>query len=93
MSAIHIQGSVPVTNSEFDPQSSSSEEEEETWDDWVSDSESTPCKSLFVDEVFPSAEAALQNDRYKYNFDLNATCSSLGMFVFSVEKTNIKQVN
>ncbi|KAF8529315.1 S-adenosyl-L-methionine-dependent methyltransferase [Hysterangium stoloniferum] len=79
MSTIHVRGAAAPANSESDSQSSSSGDAEETWDDWVSESGSTPCKSLFDDQVFPSAEAALQNDRSKHDFDLDATCSKLGL--------------
>lgn len=79
MSAIHIQGSAPVY-SESDSQGSSSEEEEENWSDWISESGKAPCKSLFDDEVFPSVESALEHDRTKYNVDVQELSTRLGIF-------------
>ncbi|KAF8194371.1 arginine N-methyltransferase 3 [Mycena galopus ATCC 62051] len=47
-------------------------EEEETWDDWVSDSmQQRPCRSLFEDKVLPSMEAAVAYDKETHGFDLD----------------------
>ncbi|KIY60815.1 arginine N-methyltransferase 3 [Cylindrobasidium torrendii FP15055 ss-10] len=59
--------------------SSSSDGEEETWDDWVSDSAKQPCQSLFDEESFPSAQEALAHDKSTHSFDLDAACSKLAL--------------
>lgn len=69
---------------EEDPCSSSGEEEEDqdedlTWEDWVSDPESKrPCKSLFDEKELPSATAAVEHDKATHGFDLERICTSLG---------------
>jgi protein arginine N-methyltransferase 3 len=53
-------------------------DEEETWDDWVSDSmEHRPCRSLFEDKVLPSVEEALAYDKGTHGLDLDALCGRL----------------
>ncbi|KAF8587688.1 S-adenosyl-L-methionine-dependent methyltransferase [Ramaria rubella] len=74
--SIHIKGTAPP-NSESGSCSSSSEDDDDNWDDWVSDSNIKSCKSLFDDDVFPSAVDALQSDKLNHGFDLEATCSKL----------------
>ena len=56
---------------------------EETWDDWVDD-EPRPCKSLFGEDVLPSAADALKHDRSAHGFDLGETCKRLGECLVSV---------
>lgn len=62
---------------------SSSEDEDDgdlTWEDWVSDSGSKrPCKSLFEDTAFPSVAEALDHDKKTHDFELDQTCSRLGV--------------
>lgn len=61
-------------------QSSESEDEQDlTWEDWVSDSlENRPCKSLFdQDKTFPSVPEALNHDKSTHGVDLDAICSKL----------------
>lgn len=65
--------------------SSSSEDEEDeadlTWEDWVSDSiEDKPCRSLFENKVFPSVSEALKHDKTTHGFDLDQTCTKLGVW-------------
>ncbi|KAE9402260.1 S-adenosyl-L-methionine-dependent methyltransferase [Gymnopus androsaceus JB14] len=43
--------------------SSSGEDDEETWDDWVSDSVTKYCRSLFDDKTLPSVEGILAYDK------------------------------
>ncbi|EGN97901.1 hypothetical protein SERLA73DRAFT_91051 [Serpula lacrymans var. lacrymans S7.3] len=62
------------------PSASDSEDDEEdnNWDDWVSDQVAhQPCESLFEDRRFPSTTEALAFDKSTHNFDLEATCSRL----------------
>ncbi|KAL0960565.1 hypothetical protein HGRIS_005602 [Hohenbuehelia grisea] len=54
-------------------------DDDQTWDDWVSDSAQQPCKSLFDDQVFRSAEECLAHDKAKHEFDLDQTCSKLSL--------------
>ncbi|PBK95719.1 S-adenosyl-L-methionine-dependent methyltransferase [Armillaria gallica] len=63
------------------PSQSSSDEddEDETWDDWVSDSARQPCRSLFEEKSFPSVEEALKYDNATHSFDLNGTCAKLSL--------------
>lgn len=65
-------------NSESDCASSESDDEDQTWDDWVSDSLiQQPCRSLFEDKTFPSVEETLLHDRHAHGFDLSNFCSAL----------------
>lgn len=62
-------------------QGSSGEDEEEdlTWDDWVSDSaDKRPCWSLFEEKVFPSVDEALKNDKEIHGIVLEEFCGRLG---------------
>ena len=77
--SIHIRGR-PLQEPVLDSQSTSSaDDSDENWDDWVSDSATNPCKSLFDDGVFPSAADALQSDKSKHRFDLESLCIKLGL--------------
>ena len=59
--------------------SSSDDEEDQTWDDWVSDSMSNrPCKSLFEEKDFSTVGAAVEHDKTVHNFDLEQLCARLG---------------
>lgn len=76
----HIEDQSPRDDPE-DCSSSSDEEniEEETWEDWISDSlTQRPCKSLFDDQNFPSVDAALEHDKTAHKFDLEQFCKRLG---------------
>ena len=70
-----------INNHETESGSSQSSEDEQdlTWEDWVSDSlENRPCKSLFDQEKsFPSVTDALQHDKSVHGVDLDAICSTL----------------
>lgn len=58
--------------------SSEEEEDDQTWDDWVSDSnDKQGCRSLFDDKLLKGAEEALLYDKKVHGFDLNETCSKL----------------
>jgi len=76
--SIHIPAT-PPQNSDSDSFSSSSDEDDQNWEDWISDSATKPCKSLFDDAVFPSAAEALQYDKSVHQFDLDDVCSKLCM--------------
>ncbi|KAI0322098.1 protein arginine N-methyltransferase [Amylostereum chailletii] len=69
-----------VSDNETDTDSSAAgpEEEEETWSDWVSDSEQ-PCKSLFEDKTLPSVADALAHDQTVHGFDLQAVSTKLAL--------------
>ncbi|KAG7444182.1 S-adenosyl-L-methionine-dependent methyltransferase [Guyanagaster necrorhizus] len=59
--------------------SSDEDDDDQTWDDWVSDSARQPCRSLFEEKSFPSVEEALKYDNVTYGFDLNGTCAKLSL--------------
>jgi len=61
-----------------DSDSSESTSEEETWDDWVSDSATrVATKSLFDDQVFASVTEALEHDKEAHGFALEEVCKKL----------------
>ncbi|KAL6300670.1 S-adenosyl-L-methionine-dependent methyltransferase [Sparassis latifolia] len=72
LSANHLHPS--ESGSESDGHSSSSQEEDEdlTWEDWVSDSvDNRPCRSLFdQDKTFTTVAEALNHDRLVYGVDV-----------------------
>ena len=68
-----------INNSESGSSPSSEDEQDLTWEDWVSDSlENRPCKSLFDPEKeFPSVAEALNHHKSVHGVDLDAICSKL----------------
>lgn len=65
-----------------DPESGSESEgdDDQEFGDWVSDSaDRQPCKSLFGDDVLPSAAEAVAHDKQTHGFDLDALSKKLGM--------------
>jgi protein arginine N-methyltransferase 3 len=65
--------------------SSDQEDDDQNWDDWVSDSfAKQSCKSLFDEKTFLSVEDVLRYDQSNYAFDLRDTCSSLCSHLFSI---------
>lgn len=81
LSAHHLEDvpSEPDSAPDLSSSSDGEDEEDQTWDDWVSDSmEKQPCKSLFGEDVLPSATEALAHDKSAHGFDLEQTCSRLG---------------
>ncbi|KAI0060468.1 S-adenosyl-L-methionine-dependent methyltransferase [Artomyces pyxidatus] len=59
---------------------STGDEAEETWSDWVSDSEDRlPCTSLFEDKTLSSTAEALAYDKKIHNFDLTSVCKQLAL--------------
>lgn len=60
-------------------ESGSSDTNDETFDDWVENE--IPCRSLFDDVDLPSVQDAINYDREKHNFDVNATLNKLGEHV------------
>lgn len=68
-----------------DDDESSSGDEDDTWEDWVSDSiEKQPCKSLFDDTTLPSAAEALEHDTKTHGCDLNEVYTKLGALLACV---------
>lgn len=61
--------------------SSSESDNDQTWDDWVSDSAPQNCKSLFDDKVFPTVDAVSQYDKETHQFDLADVCKTLCMYI------------
>lgn len=84
----HLSEPLASIDSEQDSHSGSSssedEEDDQTWDDWVSDSAPKSCTSLFDKEKsFDSVEKALEYDKDVKGFDLQGTCQRLCTF-FSI---------
>jgi len=63
------------------PRSISSEEDEDlTWEDWVSDSlNKRPCKSLFDETKFVTVEEVVNYDKYTHGFDLDEVSKRLAL--------------
>ncbi|KAH8104934.1 S-adenosyl-L-methionine-dependent methyltransferase [Phellopilus nigrolimitatus] len=60
--------------------SSTGDDDDENWDDWVSDSQNKrPCLSLFDGSEQSSAAAALAYDKEKFSVDLQALIERLGL--------------
>ncbi|KZT35410.1 S-adenosyl-L-methionine-dependent methyltransferase, partial [Sistotremastrum suecicum HHB10207 ss-3] len=80
----HLSEPLASIDSEQDSHSGSSssedEEDDQTWDDWVSDSAPKSCTSLFDKEKsFDSVEKALEYDKDVKGFDLQGTCQRLSL--------------
>lgn len=60
--------------------SSSSDIDDDRWDDWISDS-NEECKALFDDKFFPSVRAAAAYDKEIHNFVLDDVFKALCEFV------------
>lgn len=78
--SLHFSAQDVVINTPESGSSQSSEDEQDlTWEDWVSDSlENRPCKSLFdQDKEFPSVTESLNHDKLAHGVDLDAICSKL----------------
>lgn len=59
--------------------SSTGEDDDQNWDDWVSDSHrDQECQSLFDDVKLPVVEEVVSYDKEKHGFDLYQVCSKLG---------------
>ena len=73
---------IPDPDESLEAGSSSSEsegdEEDQNWDDWVSDSNQQQCRSLFDETLLPSVDAAVKHDISIHSFDINETSSKLG---------------
>ncbi|KZT63364.1 S-adenosyl-L-methionine-dependent methyltransferase [Daedalea quercina L-15889] len=72
---------VSADNSESGSSQSSEDEQDLTWEDWVSDSiENKPCKSLFDQEkTFQSVPEAASHDKLVHGVDLDVICSRLSL--------------
>lgn len=81
----HISG----PNSDLEDFSSSSDDgddEDETWDDWVSDSNTRQgCKSLFDERILSCVEDAVTYDRENYKVDINELCRRLCKFSINID--------
>lgn len=78
LQATHIQPSQAEPH-DSEGESSSEDEEDQTWDDWVSDSMSNrPCKSLFEDRTFDTVQEALAHDEATHGFSLKDVTTKLG---------------
>lgn len=67
----------------MDSSSSTGGDDDQDWDDWVSDSvEKQECPSLFDNTMLPSAVEAIAYDREKHGFDLDHVCSQLREYDF-----------
>lgn len=65
------------------------EDGDEAWDDWEGgegEEDEEPTKSLFDDQVLPSAEAALQHDVVQHGFDLRQYAMQVRQRPFVQEK-------
>jgi protein arginine N-methyltransferase 3 len=72
-------------DTESDSGSSVLDDDDQDWDDWVSDSfAKQPCKSLFDEKTFPSVKDALLHDRSDHGFNLSDFCSRLCLYFFSI---------
>ncbi|TRM62093.1 S-adenosyl-L-methionine-dependent methyltransferase [Schizophyllum amplum] len=58
---------------------SESGDDDQTFDDWVDDDASVPCRSLFDDTVSASAEESLKYDEKTHGFDLQAIATRLSL--------------
>ena len=58
--------------------STDSDDDDQNWDDWNSDSYPQTCKSLFDDKTLPSVKEALQYDKVTHGFDLFETYKRMG---------------
>ncbi|KAG6337383.1 hypothetical protein ID866_1706 [Astraeus odoratus] len=65
--------SQPGSNSDDFP------EEDNNFDDWVSDHLSRPCRSLFDDKNFPTAEGTIQYDESVHGFNLIGIFTQLNL--------------
>lgn len=66
-------------------ESSGFDDDDQNWDDWVSDSLiQVPCLSLFEEKRFPSVEETLSYDCTTHGFDLNSTCMKLCQHCHSI---------
>ena len=69
-------------NSDSEESSASSDDEnDETWDDWVSDSNTRQgCKSLFDEKILSCVEDAVTYDYENYKVNINELCKRLCKF-------------
>ena len=78
--SVHLPAPAHISDQIDDDDDSASEndDQDQTWDDWVSDSNvEQQCKSLFDDTVLPSVEAVLAYDKETYHFSLDEVCKRL----------------
>ena len=78
---------ISAPNSDLEDSSASSEgEDEETWDDWVSDSNTQQgCKSLFDEKILSCVEDAVAYDRENYKVDIIELCKRLCKFPIDID--------
>ena len=77
--SVHLAG--PVSDNDHQSGSSDEDDNDDNWDDFAEDSiAQQPCVSLFEDKTFPSVTEALENDKSKYNFDIDKLCSRISAY-------------
>lgn len=80
--SIHFHPTDPIIEDDHDANlPSSDEDEDETWDDWISDSSTQrgDCRSLF-DNKTGNVEDIIAYDKAAHGFDLNEACARLCSF-------------
>jgi type I protein arginine methyltransferase len=74
-----------IDDSVTESSESDESDDDQNWDDWASDSLSkTPCRSLFDENVLPSAEEAMKHDKEAHGYDLSEVCSRLGLYLVTI---------
>lgn len=75
----------PTLDDDDESRSSDEDDNDESWDDFAEDSiAQQPCVSLFEDTTFPSVTKALENDKSKYDFDIDKSCSRMSAYLIDL---------
>ena len=75
---IRLLSPTQLRQSEDTSSNSSSDIDDDQWNDWISDSNAEQeCKSLFDDKQFPSVQAAAAYDKEIHHFVLDDVCKAL----------------
>lgn len=72
-----MQSSESVQDKLVDEEDGDYDDEDNNFEDWIED-EGEATKSLFSDEILPSATAAIEHMKVKDGFDLVRTCVKFG---------------
>ena len=75
--SLHLSTATVPDAGDSDRSSSDEDEDDQNWDEWISDSALSKTLSLFENKQFPSVTEALEYDKSTHGFDLNETCSRL----------------
>lgn len=71
----------PALDDDDESRPSDEDDNDENWDDFAEDSiAQQSCVSLFEDTTFPSVTEALENDKSKYDFDIDKLCSRMSAY-------------